>query len=52
MRRTILSADQLAVAMESRCFSTHRTDPAFHIEWLDLLLLMLSLLVFLATLIV
>lgn len=52
MRRTILSADQLALAMESRCFSPRRTDPAFRAERLDKLLLVLSLLVLVTTLIV
>ncbi len=39
MRRTILSADQLAIAMASRCFTPRRTDPAFRCTRLDVLLL-------------
>lgn len=52
IRRTILSADQLALAMESRCFSPRRTDPAFRAERLDVLLLAAAFLVLVTTLFV
>ena len=49
MRRTILSADQLALAMEARCFSPRRTDPAFQARRLDGLLLGAALMVLVIT---
>ena len=49
MRRTILSADQLALAMEARCFSPRRTDPVFRARRLDVMLLGASLLVLMTT---
>ncbi len=49
MRRTILSADQLALAMEARCFSPRRTDPAFRARRLDGILLGVALLVLITT---
>ncbi|MBL0712514.1 MAG: hypothetical protein JJV98_02325 [Desulfosarcina sp.] len=52
MRRTILSADQLALAMESRCFSHHRTDPAFRRSRLDGLVVSGALLVLVTTLLI
>ena len=50
MRRTILSADQLALAMEARCFSPRRTDPALRAGRLDLRITTGALLVFLSAL--
>jgi energy-coupling factor transporter transmembrane protein EcfT len=52
MRRTILSADQLALAMEARCFSPQRTDPAFRCSRLDVLLLAAGGLILAATLLI
>ncbi len=52
MRRTILAADQLALAMEARCFSPRRTDPAFRAEPLDRLLVAGAFAVLTATLLV
>ncbi len=52
MRRTILSADQLALAMEARCFSPRRTDPAFRCTRLDVLLLSAGGLILAATLLI
>ncbi len=49
IRRTILSADQLALAMEARCFSPHRTDPDFHARRLDAIVLGAALLVLIAS---
>ncbi len=49
MRRTILSADQLALAMEARCFSPRRTEPGFRARRLDVMMLGASLLVLVAT---
>jgi energy-coupling factor transporter transmembrane protein EcfT len=52
MRRTVLSADQLALAMESRCFSPQRTDPAFRARRIDGLVLAGALLVLVTTLLI
>ncbi len=49
MRRTILSADQLALAMASRCYSPRRTDPAFRYRRLDGVVLVAALLVLITT---
>ena len=52
MRRTILAADQLALAMEARCFSPQRTDPAFRCTRLDVLLLAAGGLILTASLLI
>ena len=52
MRRTILSADQLALAMEARCFSPRRTDPTFRCTRLDMRILIGGVLILTAALLV
>jgi energy-coupling factor transporter transmembrane protein EcfT len=52
MRRTVLSADQLALAMEARCFSPRRTDPAFRARRLDVVLLAGAITVSVATVVI
>ncbi len=46
MRRVFRSADRLAVAMESRCWSENRTDPELSVSPLDWAALMVVLLLF------
>ncbi len=52
MRRTILSADQLALAMDARCFSPLRTDPLLRAGRFDVLILTAAFLVLAAALLI
>ena len=52
MRRIMLAADQLALAMTARGYSENRTGPAFHFASSDALVLALSGSVFATTLII
>ena len=47
IRRTFETADELAVAMEARCYSENRTDPEFRARLRDWIVLMVSICLFL-----
>jgi energy-coupling factor transporter transmembrane protein EcfT len=52
MRRTVLTADDLALAMTARCFTPARTDPAFRTRRQDLAVLAGALVVLVLTMVI
>jgi energy-coupling factor transporter transmembrane protein EcfT len=52
VRRTVLTADALALAMEARCFTPRRTDPAFRTRRLDLAMSAGALIVLVVTMVI